>query len=213
MAPFVTVAFAVGGFVVGWLTARATEWLTPPEEATPIRWRGALVRDPLVQGALALIWAYTSFRFGGNPLAALEASLLAVPLVQVAVTDLRTRYVYNYVAGFGLLIGLGLGWHVHGVAWFWSWIGAIGASVVFIGLYGLGRLMFKGTEALARGDITIAAMVGAGAATNTAYALIYGVFLSGILAAVILAITRSRRTYMPYGPGLCLGGLIALFMS
>jgi len=58
----------------------------------------------------------------------------------------------------------------------------------------------------------IAAMVGAGAATDTVSALVYGVFASGLLALVFLAVTRSRKTYMPYGPGLCFGGLIALFV-
>ena len=64
---------------------------------------------------------------------------------------------------------------------------------------------------MARGDITIAAMVGAGAAACTPQALFWGVLLGGLFAISLLLSRRSRHAYMPYGPGLCLGGLAALF--
>ncbi|MBV8716257.1 MAG: hypothetical protein JOZ65_14430, partial [Chloroflexi bacterium] len=50
----------------------------------------------------------------------------------------------------------------------------------------------------------------AGAASQAAAALIYGVIASGVLALGVLVVARSRKVYMPYGPGLCLGGLITL---
>ncbi|MBV8713523.1 MAG: prepilin peptidase, partial [Chloroflexi bacterium] len=200
---------AVGGFVLGWLSARLTEWVTPPEEMPLIRWRSSAVRDPLVQVGLAAVWAAIPFLLGGDGvLRWLEAGLLALPLMQVGVTDLRTRYVYTVIAGIGLLIGLAIGWHVHGAVWWWSAIGAVGGAIAFGLLYGLGRLMYRGGEPMARGDITIAAMVGAGAASQAAAALIYGVIASGVLALGVLVVARSRKVYMPYGPGLCLGGLI-----
>ena len=31
-------------------------------------------------------------------------------------------------------------------------------------------------------------------------------------ALALLLVTRSRHTVMPYGPGLCLGGLVTLFL-
>jgi len=208
----VAVGLAVLGFIVGWLSARLTEWVTPPDEAAPIRWRSLAIRDPLVQGGLALIWGAMPFVVSGDdPLRWLEGGVLAVPLVQVGVTDLRTRYVYTVIAAIGLVLGLAIGWHFHQVPWFWTLIGAAGGAIVFLGLYWLGRAVFH-QEAMARGDITIAAMVGAGAASLAAYALIYGIVASGVLALVYWAITRSRHSYMPYGPGLCLGGLITLFM-
>ena len=52
---------------------------------------------------------------------------------------------------------------------------------------------------MARGDITIAAMVGAGAAPLALNALVYGVLISGVLALAILAASRSRHTVMPAG--------------
>jgi prepilin signal peptidase PulO-like enzyme (type II secretory pathway) len=201
---------AILGCALGWCSAFLTEWVEPPEEKLVIRGRSVLVRDPLVQGALALVWAAIPFVVAGDPLRWLEVGLLTVPLVQVAITDLRTRYVYTVVAAIGLALGLLLGWHYHHVDWYWSVVGAVVGTVLFAALYGIGRLVYRGGEPLARGDITIAAMVGAGAATCVLNALVWGILASGIIALGILAATRSRHVYMPYGPGLCLGGLATL---
>ena len=203
---------ALVGFILGWLSAFLTEWVTPSDEAPAIRGRSIVVRDPLVQGGCAVLWAAFPIVFQGDLLRSAEAGLIAVPLVQVAVTDLRTRYVYTAVAAVGLVLGLGLGWHFHGVAWFWGVIGALAGALAFTGLYWIGRLMYRGGEPMARGDITIAAMVGAGAAMCVAQALVWGVLLSGLLAIIFLVMTRSRQAFMPYGPGLCLGGLATLFL-
>jgi hypothetical protein len=61
--------------------------------------------------------------------------------------------------------------------------------------------------------VTIAAMVGAEAAACAAQALVLGVLLGGVLALAVWASSRSRHAFMPYGPGLCLGGLLTLFVA
>ena len=76
-----------------------------------------------MQGSLALIWAAIPLTVEGDVLRWLEGGLLALPLVQVAVTDFRTRYVYTVVAVIGLAIGLALGWHFHVGPW-WSGVAA-----------------------------------------------------------------------------------------
>jgi hypothetical protein len=210
----VSLVGALLGFLFGWASARLTEWTTPAEEATPIAGRNAIVRDPLVQGGLAVIWAAIPLLVPAeNPLRWLAGGLLSVPLVQVGVTDLRTRYIYTVVAGVGLILGLGLGWWYHQTDWWWSLVGALGSALILGSLYGLGRLIYRGKlEPIARGDITIAAMVGAGAANLALNALILGVLASGVLALGVLIVVRSGRVYMPYGPGLCLGGLATLLL-
>jgi prepilin signal peptidase PulO-like enzyme (type II secretory pathway) len=56
--------------------------------------------------------------------------------------------------------------------------------------------------------------VGAGAAwwMCVAQALVWGIVFSGVLAVGFLVAKRSRTAMMPYGPGLCLGGLVTLFL-
>ena len=217
--PWLAVPAAVLGFALGWVSAFVTERVTPSDEVPNIRWRSTLVRDPLVQGSLAVLWFAIPLVVVGDVVRWLEAGLIAVPLVQVAVTDLRTRYVYTVVAAIGLVLGLALGWHYHGVqslfglpAWLSGIFGALIGAAVFSALYWVGRIIYRGGEPMARGDITIATMVGAGAAMCVAQALVYGVLISGLLAIIFLVATRSRQAFMPYGPGLCLGGLVALFL-
>jgi prepilin signal peptidase PulO-like enzyme (type II secretory pathway) len=204
---------ALIGWCLGWLSACATDRLQPAEDASAIRGRSLLVRDPFVQGGLAAVWAAIPLLVSGDVVRWLEAGVLAVPLVQVSVTDFRTRYVYTVIAAVGLALGIVFGWHFHGSAWWWSVVAAVGAALAFGALYGIGRLIYRGTEPLARGDITIAAMVGAAAATCAVQALILGVLLGGVLALAVWVASRSRQAFMPYGPGLCLGGLLTLFMT
>jgi hypothetical protein len=212
----IAVLAGVVGWWLGWASARLTEWLETGED-TAVKlpgpgWRGLLIRDPIVQAASALVWAAIPFFLAGDWWRWAAAGLLAVPYIQVAVTDFRTRYVYTVIAGIGLAIGLAVGWQVHGGEWWTSLAGAAGGFVAFGVLWILGRLIYRGrVEAMARGDITIAAMVGAGSAACTPQALFLGVLVGGVLAVGVLIVRRSRHGFMPYGPGLCLGGLATLF--
>jgi prepilin signal peptidase PulO-like enzyme (type II secretory pathway) len=204
---------ALCGWLVGAVSAWATTWLegdSSESKADFSRPVGLIAPDPLVQGCCALTWAAAALWLSGEWWRPWAGGLLSVPLVQVAVTDFRTRYVYTLYAAVGLGIGIGLGWLVHGAPWWTAVAGALGGLVSFALLYWLGRLIFR-REAMARGDITIAAMVGAGAATCTPQALLYGVLIGGLIGAGTLIFRRQLGTFMPSGPGLCCGGLVALF--
>jgi hypothetical protein len=211
----IAILAGIVGWCLGWASAWLTDWLHPPEDSRPVSRARRLfaMRDPLVQGASALVWAAIPIFMPGDWVRWTEAGLLALPLIQVAVTDMRTRYVYTVVAGIGLCLGLAFGWHVHGGEWWTGFAGAAAGFAAFGGLYLLGLLLYRGrVEAMARGDITIAAMVGAGAAACTPQALLLGVLIGGVLAVGYLVARRSGRATMPYGPGLCLGGLATLFL-
>jgi prepilin signal peptidase PulO-like enzyme (type II secretory pathway) len=167
--------------------------------------------DPLVQGLCALTWALAALTLPGDPARWVMVGLLAVPLVQVGSTDFRSRYVYTVVAGVGVAIGLAFGWQVHNSPWWTSIAGAVGAYAAFALFYLLAALIYRSRAALYRGDMTIAAMIGAGAAVCTPQALFGGILIGGVLGIVYWVVKRSRYASMPYGPGLCLGGLVALF--
>ena len=205
------------GWCLGWASALLTDWLHPPEVSQHVSAiRRLLLRDPTVQSASALVWACIPIFIPGDWLLWVKAGLLTLPLIQVAVTDMRTRYVYTVVALIGLCLGLAFGWQVHHVDWWTGLAGAAGGFGSFGALYLFGLLFARvryegGAEPMARGDIGIAAMVGAGAAACTAQALVLGVLISGLLAVGFLIVRRSGRASMPYGPGLCVGGLATLF--
>ena len=206
----IALAAALVGWSLGFVSARVTDWLQVQDEL-PSAARGPLVRDLAVQVSSALVWAAAPLLLAGPWWRWVAVAIVAVPLVQVAVTDFRHRYVYTLVAGAGLLVGVALGWLVHGYEWWWGLVGAAGGFASFLLIYGVGRLVYRGQEPLARGDITIAAMVGAGAGTCTLSALVLGILFSGLLAIGVLVLRRSRHAMLPYGPGLCLGGLVTLF--
>ena len=202
--------FACGGFLAGLGSARLAEWLHADEERRSAK--VGIVQDPIVQLGLVIVWGLAPALLAGPWWRVLAGAVLAVPLVQVAVTDLRYRYVYTVVAVGGLALGLALGWLVHGAEPSTGLLGAAGGFVGFGALYAIGRLVYGGqTEPLARGDVTIAAMVGAIACGCTPQALILGVLASGVAALGVLVLRRSRHAFLPYGPGLCLGGLLILF--
>lgn len=206
-----TLATALVGAALGWALGLASAHVTHAVfEDDPVAAR-RLTPDLLVQAGVAVIWLLLPVVTPGPVWRWLAAGLLAVPLVQVAVTDLRHGYVYTATAVVGVVGGLFLGWAVHGAEWWWGLAGALLGLGTFGLLYALGRLLYRGGEPLARGDVTIAAMVGAVAGPYVVSALVAGIILSGLAAIGVWLAKRSRHAVMPYGPGLCLGGLLSLF--
>jgi len=206
----VSLTAALLGAALGWLSAWGTDVLQK-QDGLPSAAHGPLLRDPMVQAASAMAWAVAAWFVDDEWWRWVATGLLSLPLIQIAITDLRHRYVYTLVAGVGLALGLGFGWTVHNSEWWTSVVGAASAGAGFLMLFLLGRVMYRGGEPLARGDITIAAMVGATAASCTLRAIVLGVVLGGVFALGVLLARKSGRGYLPYGPGLCLGGLITLF--
>jgi prepilin signal peptidase PulO-like enzyme (type II secretory pathway) len=200
---------ALVGWCLGWASSALAARLMGQEQR-PGWW---VVPDPLVQGLLAALGALIVVATPGPWWRWGLAGLLAVPLVLVAVTDLRERHVYTAVALAGAVAGIiGSPW-LHQAAWWWGPLGAALGYLVFGGLYLAGRRLYRGQEPLATGDVTIAALVGAVAGPQVLSALVLGVLASGLAALGVLVARRSRHALMAYGPGLCLGGLLSLFLD
>src|SRR5215471_18828393 len=134
---------AVIGWCVGWALAWLTEWLEREADAPGPAPHWAL-KDPVVQAGCAALWLAAAVQ-SGDPLRTAQIGLIGAPLVQVAVTDFRTRYVYTVVAVIGTVLGLALGWQVHGGAWWTGCSGAVGGFAAFGLLWALGRLIYRGT--------------------------------------------------------------------
>jgi len=204
----------VAAGVLGWSMGLVSAWLTDGvlrldgvslrDSAHP------LTREPLLQSGLAVTWMIL-VALGGLSWQVGAAALVAVPLLQVAVTDLRCGYVYTVAVGCGIALCVALAAVVHVAS---PWSGLVGAAVGMLSMALLrlfGRMGSRGV-AMGRGDVSIATMVGAAAGPGVLVALAVGLVLSGVLGLYVLLSRRSAVTSMPYGPGLCLGGLISLLL-
>lgn len=212
MAFLFPVPMAIG---VGWLLgvpgARVVrECGAAPKHGRPRRLVAYLATDPALQALQALILGVLAWHFGPS-VELLAYGALSVVLTIVLFIDLRTRFVYGVVAYPGILAGVVLTPLVVGGAWWGGLVSAAAGAAIFGALYLLGRLLYRGGEPLATGDITIGALVGSVVGIgHLGPAIVYGVLLSGAFALIYAARTRSLQSYLPYGPGLCLGALLAL---
>ena len=198
----------------GWLVGLASAWLTDCVmrlDGGPYRLpENFLVRDPLVQGAVAATWMI------------LAAGGLSLQVVRRGAGFSSSR------SGSG--DGLALRIRLYGGGWVRSCdvcrIGSDsppgeprgqacpGLLSVWLSmslLRTLGRVAYAGAT-MGRGDVLIAAMVGAAAGSEVFVALAVGLVLNGLLGLYVLRAKGSMVASMPYAPGLCAGGLISLVL-
>lgn len=93
-----------------------------------------------------------------------------------------------------------------------SLVGAVVGFVFFYGAYWIGQLLF-GPGALGYGDVKLAMAMGAMLGFHRIiFALVLAIFLGGLVSAIVLFVNRrvNRRTFLPYGQYLAIGGIIML---
>jgi prepilin signal peptidase PulO-like enzyme (type II secretory pathway) len=170
----------------------------------------SLFVDPPLQAFQAVTLALLAIRFGLSPQLVIYGALSLV-LTIVLFVDLRTHFVYGVVAYPGILVGVVLSPIAQGGVFWEGLASAALGGLVFGALYLVGRLLYRGGVPLASGDIIIAALVGSIVGIgHLVPAIFLGVLFSGLLAVAYAVRLRSMSAYLPYGPGLCLGALVAL---
>ncbi|HEV2012899.1 MAG TPA: prepilin peptidase [Candidatus Dormibacteraeota bacterium] len=214
--------FALGWAVVGGAVGAGlnylTRWLARIEE---IEFRQSLPEMLLMPALTAGLFFLFALQLGLERLLFVDSILVAI-LVQVLAFDLKTRYILDLVMFPSWVIALALAfvtpWTPY-LTWPWpDWrtapVAALIAGAVFLLLYVGGQLIF-GAEAFGFGDVKLAVFIGMATGLSNlrvAHALLYGVFLGGFVA-IILLITRIRglREAVPYGPFLVLGTVLVLY--
>ena len=210
--------WAVVGGVAGVVLTYVSRWLARIEE---IEYRLSLPETLLMPALGAGLFFLFALQLGAQPLLFIDSVYVAI-LVQVFAFDLKTRYILDLVMFPSWVIALALAfvtpWTPY---WTWPWpdwrtapVAALIAGGVFLLLYFGGQLFF-GAEAFGFGDVKLAVFIGLATGLSNlrvAHAVIYGVFLGGFVA-IILLITRIRslKDAVPYGPFLTLGTLIVLY--
>lgn len=208
------VAAAVLGLVIGYGTHRLNQALGAAEpEATEPPLRQERLWAPLLDAGLL---AYAAYRFGPTVLG-LVVGVVIVILVQVLVFDARHRLILNRVIYPAIVLALlvspvnqllpgGIGDHV---------VSALVGAAVAGGLFFVLVLVTGGGVGL--GDAKLSFFMGAVLGFFPIFtspilrALLYGIVLGGVIALLLLVSRRrGMRDYIPYGPYLCLGGILVL---
>ena len=211
-------AWAAVGGVVGVGLNYLSRWLARVEE---IEFRQSSLDALLMPGLSAVLFFLFALQLGIQPLVFIDSIYVAI-LVQVFAFDLKTRYILDLVMFPGWVIAFALAfvtpWTPY-LTWPWpDWrtapVAAVIAGAVFLLLYLGGQLVF-GAEAFGFGDVKLAVFIGMATGLSNlrvAHAILYGVFLGGFVA-IILLITRIRslKEAVPYGPFLVAGTLLVLY--
>jgi leader peptidase (prepilin peptidase) / N-methyltransferase len=135
--------------------------------------------------------------------------------VQIVDFDLKHRLILNLITYPSILVALVLSEWSPGLTPTSAVIGTVGVALFFL----VQNLVSRGSIGL--GDAKLGALVGAvtglgptGAHLGAVYAVVAGVFVGGA-AAIVLLVTRIRKLKdpIPYGPFLCAGAALILYLG
>jgi leader peptidase (prepilin peptidase)/N-methyltransferase len=161
-------------------------------------------RLPLVTAATALLAGACGLVFGFT----LEAAIAIVfcwVLVIVTRTDLEHRLIPDKIVLPGAVLVLGLR-TIDDPSLEWL-LSALGAGLVLFLVY----LVYS--SGLGFGDVKLSAFLGAGLGISVIVAMFVGFFVAFVPAAILFVRhgREARKSAIPLGPFLALGGVVALF--
>jgi leader peptidase (prepilin peptidase)/N-methyltransferase len=195
--PALAALAAVFGAIVGWLSSVLAD-------------RAAGRRTAARRAAVAMLGACLAAAVvlarSGTDERALGVALIAV-LLPVSLIDLDTRRIPNRITGpaAALALAIGLALDPSRVpAQLLAGVAAAGFLLLFALLYPRG---------LGMGDVKLAGVLGLFLGGAVAVALVAGLIASALLGVVVMArlgVARGRKTGIPLGPFLALGGVVAI---
>jgi leader peptidase (prepilin peptidase)/N-methyltransferase len=167
-----------------------------------------LVETVNAAGYVAIFWRF------GLTLEACGYAVLCSALIVVTGTDLSHRIIPDAVTLPGIAVGLLSGAFVLPVGLLNSLAGMLVGGGILLSLAWLSPLLF-GKEGMGGGDIKLMAMVGAFLGWKPVLlAIMIASLIGSIVGGALIAAGRLRRhEYLPFGPFLAVGSMIALFLS
>jgi leader peptidase (prepilin peptidase)/N-methyltransferase len=166
-------------------------------------------RYPLVEGATALLCAGAVLSHGTAAGIALSVTLILV-LVPAALIDLEHRIIPNRLTGAGALLALALGIALDPAGEPTRLIAGAAAG----GFLLLAALAYPG--GMGMGDVKLAGVMGLFLGAAVAPALLIALLAGVLVGAAIIArkgAHAGRKTAVPFGPFLALGGVVAIFVG
>ncbi len=164
-------------------------------------------RYPLVEAGTALLCAGAVLAHDSAAGIALSVTLVLL-LVPAALIDLEHRIIPNRLTGAGALLALGLGTALDPAGEPTRLIaGAAGGGFLLAA-----ALAYPG--GMGMGDVKLAGVMGLFLGTAVAPAILIAL-LSGVLVGAVIVARKGaragRKTAVPFGPFLALGGIVAVF--
>ncbi len=159
----------------------------------------------------AVLFALSAAVFDGTFGAALLGGFFATVFLTLTLTDMDRRLLPNRIVYPATLLAIALSW-----TWPDSSAAGVAAGGIVAAALALVLLLFSlpfGANAFGMGDVKMIVLIGFVVGfPSIIIGLFLGTFAAG-LAALFLLLTRikSRKDYMPHGPFLALGAVIALF--
>lgn len=163
------------------------------------------LRGACVELGTATVFAYLFARFGLTDRMLLY-SIYSTIFILVTVTDLEHRLILNVVIGPAIVLALVAGPFTYGLGWKSMLAGGV---IGFLTFYILALLWPGG---MGFGDVKLAAFIGLITGFQGVIVALIVTFLAGGTISLFLLVTRIRslRDYIPYGPFLVIGGMVAL---
>lgn len=161
-------------------------------------------RLPLVAAATALLAGASGLVYGFT-LEALAAAILCWVLVVITRTDLEHRLIPDKIVLPGAVVLLALRTiDDPSVEWV---LAALGAGLVLL------VIVLVYPSGIGMGDVKLSAFLGAGLGVSVIVAMFVGFFVAFVPALVLFARhgREARKSAIPLGPFLALGGVVALF--
>jgi leader peptidase (prepilin peptidase)/N-methyltransferase len=169
----------------------------------------ARLRSPLVVGATVLLTAAVA-AVQGSLVAAVLRGLLVLVLVPCALIDLEQRIIPNRITGPAALaaIVLGLAVDAGGEPRRLLWATIAGGLILLAALaypagMGMGDVKLLGVMGLCLGRPVLAALMLA----------LLGNVITGVVIAGRKGVREARKTALPFGPYLAVGGVVAAFVG
>ena len=169
----------------------------------------------------AVVFLLLSRKFGISP-ALVVYCLFALALIVTGFIDLATFEIHEVVVLPGIALGLIASGFVPGMyvglagraAFLDALAGAAAGAGALLAVGLLGKLIYR-KEAMGFGDVELIAMIGAFLGWRGVFLAVFFGSLVGAAVGISLIVLKLRRRedYVPFGPYLALGALLALFLK
>lgn len=170
---------------------------------------GISVRYPMVEALTGGSFALAAWRFGVEWELLLAWFVVAV-LISLALIDLDHMIIPHAITLPGIVIGMGAAIALHPSDW-WVFLASGAGAALFCFVL---AVAWPG-GGMGGGDVTMAMFLGGVLGFPAVLVAFFLAFLLGSVVGVyiIIILKKSRKTKVPFGPFLSVGGFVALFFG